>query len=263
MMMTSLDEIPNKRRDVFVGTAAALFEGGWQHAVARVLGAFHPDGARDTIDARLVRRWATGDRPIPRWVFLALVEVVERRTSAIEMQARALGTFLIRLRKEADAGVLVGVEREEAPVRNLVEDFVQGVLIAEPLRLSNRRLAIRNQITEYENILRGNGVGAEAIRSFCQAARGRVFQEITHHSPNGIPTSSAELYQDAFDELSTRSRLAIQELKDGTFQVNVSIPNGLPHVAKGDLRSIESAQEWIDSDRGNAAIKAIIAKYEK
>jgi hypothetical protein len=101
--MTTLDDIPNRQRDVFVGTAAAMFEVGWQRAVARALGPWHPDGARETIDDRLVRRWAAGERPIPTWVFRALAEMVESRTISMEIQARALSTFLIRLRKEADA----------------------------------------------------------------------------------------------------------------------------------------------------------------
>jgi len=90
-----------------------------------------------------------------------------------------------------------------------------------------------------------------------------IYQEITRNSPNGIPTEAAELFQEVFDELSVRMRLAIQELKDGTYQVNVQIPgHPLHHAAKSDFSSIEAAQGWVHSDLGNAVIRAIISKHE-
>jgi hypothetical protein len=63
---------------------------------SRTLGPWHPDGHLNEIDDRLVRRWATGERSIPNWVFAALAEIVDVR-------AGKLNAFLIRLRKEANA----------------------------------------------------------------------------------------------------------------------------------------------------------------
>src|SRR5262245_43448839 len=105
-------------------------------------------------------------------------------------------------------------------MRDLVEAFISGVTPAELTALSNRRLAIRLVITEYENMIRADGSGADdAIQSFVQLAKDRAFEEISRHSPNGISTPTAEFYQNVFEELSTRSRLSIKELKNGTFQV--------------------------------------------
>jgi hypothetical protein len=49
-------------------------------------------------------------------------------------------------------------------------------------------------------------------------------------------------------------------LKDGTSQVNLSLP-GLPHVVKDDFSSLKVAQDWIDSDAGNQIIKDVISKF--
>ena len=89
--MTNVD-VSNQRRDILVGAGSMLFGPEWQRAIARTLGRWHPDGARPSIDDRLVRRWATGERAIPSWVFGALASI-------FEAQRRELDTFLIRLRK--------------------------------------------------------------------------------------------------------------------------------------------------------------------
>src|SRR5262249_52705768 len=103
----------------------------------------------------------------------------------------------------------------DSPMRDLVEAFIGGVTPAEQAMYSNRRLAIRLVITEYENMIRAGSPGADdAIQSFVQQAKDRAFEEISRHSPNGIPTPRAEFYQDMFDELSTRSRLSIGKVKD-------------------------------------------------
>jgi hypothetical protein len=146
---------------------------------------------------------------------------------------------------------------------NLVDDFIVGVMPAEHLALSNRRLAIRKVITEYEDILRANGAGVEESRSVVQQLRDRAAQEISRHSPNRIPTTTADFFGEVRDELSRRARVSIQPLKDGTFKVDVSIPSPLPHVAKDDFPSIEAAQAWIDSDLGNAIIRDIVDKHWK
>src|SRR5262249_31345568 len=45
-------------RDLFVSAGSLLFGLEWQRPVARMLGPLHPEGGRNTIDDRLVRRWA-------------------------------------------------------------------------------------------------------------------------------------------------------------------------------------------------------------
>lgn len=81
------------RRDLLIGAGSALFGGEWQRAIARTLGPLHPGGSRDAIDDRLVRRWAAGERPIPNWVFPALVKIIDTRATELDV-------LLIRLSKE-------------------------------------------------------------------------------------------------------------------------------------------------------------------
>ena len=107
--MTNVD-VSNQRRDILVGAGSMLFGPEWQRAIARTLGRWHPDGARPSIDDRLVRRWATGERAIPSWVFGALASI-------FEAQRRELDTFLIRLRNaEREEPVGRVSEQDAAPV---------------------------------------------------------------------------------------------------------------------------------------------------
>ncbi len=140
---------------------------------------------------------------------------------------------------------------------NLVETFIEDVRMAEQLSGSNRPLAIRQKITEYEDIIVRNGAGCEEIWSVFGQAKDRAFQAITDHST----TPTADFYQEVFNELSLRCRTSIQELKNGTFQVRVHLQtHALPHVAKGDFPSRKLAQDWRDSDEGSETIEAIIAR---
>lgn len=61
----------------------AIIGRDWQRPLARILGAFHPLGARDSLDDRLVRRWASGAKPIPAWVEPALIFIAEQRVEAM------------------------------------------------------------------------------------------------------------------------------------------------------------------------------------
>lgn len=49
---------------------------GWPRAIALDLGPYHPLGARGQIDDRLVRRWISGDRPVPAWIGDALPRIL-------------------------------------------------------------------------------------------------------------------------------------------------------------------------------------------
>jgi hypothetical protein len=142
---------------------------------------------------------------------------------------------------------------------NLVEAFINDVRAAESTTHSNRTLVIRHKMTENENFVRGNGGDTEAINSFFQQAKDRAFQEISRHSPNGIPTPTAEFFQQVVDALSTRLRTFIDQAKNG-YRVKVSIPGGLPHIAKGVLPSQKAAQDWRDSDLGDTYIRKIVAR---
>lgn len=75
---------------VVVEAASLLYGEDWQRPLARGLGPMHPDGAREAIDDRLVRRWASGERPIPGWVGPALVHLLRRHASLAAKRSFAL-----------------------------------------------------------------------------------------------------------------------------------------------------------------------------
>jgi hypothetical protein len=143
---------------------------------------------------------------------------------------------------------------------NVVQTFIESMRRIEESIGSNRRLQIRKTITQYENILRSNLADAEAIRSFLRQAKDVALAEITHRSTQSIPTPTADFFDEVADSLATRILTSIEELNDGTFQVNVSVP-GLPQVVKNDFSSLKIAQDWIDSDTGNQIIKDVISKF--
>lgn len=55
----------------------ALFGVEWYRALARALGPLHPRGARESINDRLVHRWAKGERPVPAWVPEVLPQIAQ------------------------------------------------------------------------------------------------------------------------------------------------------------------------------------------
>ncbi len=67
------------RADLLRAAGEALEGRDWQRAIARALGPLHPDGSREAIDDRLVRRWAVGERSIPDWVGPALTSLLTAR----------------------------------------------------------------------------------------------------------------------------------------------------------------------------------------
>lgn len=70
--------------------AEALLGEGWQPSLARLLGEHHPDGPRDDLDLRMVRRWVTGRRPVPAWVPSALEAILKREAAGMLAAAAAL-----------------------------------------------------------------------------------------------------------------------------------------------------------------------------
>lgn len=86
----------------------------WQRPLARALGPHHPGGARSTIDDRLVRRWASGERPVPEWVRSALVGIAADAVDAQRKRLAAMeGTF---------AALASASRREEA------EEFLDAMM---------------------------------------------------------------------------------------------------------------------------------------
>ena len=77
----------------------ALHGPDWQAATARSLGPWHPAGARERLDERLVRRWVSGDRPVPGWVEASLPRMIAfgvalRRAEIAALEATAAGLGL-------------------------------------------------------------------------------------------------------------------------------------------------------------------------
>jgi hypothetical protein len=79
-----------QRRDLLIKAASVLFGPEWQRPIARTLGLLHPEGGRSTIDDRLVRRWASGERPIPDWVIPALQRAIASRAAEFSAMAGRL-----------------------------------------------------------------------------------------------------------------------------------------------------------------------------
>ena len=70
-----------------------IFGQEWQRPMSRALGPLHPDGPRESIDERLVRRWASGDREIPGWVPAAIVRVAGERAAVLRREADVMDAF--------------------------------------------------------------------------------------------------------------------------------------------------------------------------
>lgn len=67
--------------DALLLAGPALFgEWGWQRALARAL----------DVDDRLVRRWIAGDREVPAWVPVRLLELARERSDAMRELVRTL-----------------------------------------------------------------------------------------------------------------------------------------------------------------------------
>ncbi|MDE2103953.1 MAG: hypothetical protein KGL39_42345 [Patescibacteria group bacterium] len=78
------------RPEILRHIGAVLYGPDWQRALARALGEFHPGGPRRWIDDRLVRRWASYERPVPDWVGPAVATLLERHDGELRSARGAL-----------------------------------------------------------------------------------------------------------------------------------------------------------------------------
>lgn len=76
----------------------------WRRPLARVLGPLHPDGKRESIDPRLIMRWAAGERPIPEWVAPALAKLLSVRAGQYRLKATECEQLAAALRDLDDTG---------------------------------------------------------------------------------------------------------------------------------------------------------------
>ncbi|GJD87114.1 hypothetical protein BHAOGJBA_0614 [Methylobacterium hispanicum] len=95
--------------------AARIYGPDWQRPLSRGLGPLHPDGAREAIDDRLVRRWASGERPIPAWVGPALIRLLDIRASKHTAAAAACRRDAEDLRAELYPEPELDPDNELAP----------------------------------------------------------------------------------------------------------------------------------------------------
>lgn len=80
----------------------------WIKDINPMLGAYHPTGPHPSIDDRLVRRWASGARPIPAWVPDALADILDVQEVNLRADAdrkrRMLDHLGVPARKRETAG---------------------------------------------------------------------------------------------------------------------------------------------------------------
>lgn len=77
--------------EAFCKAGQVMFGDGWRsgRAFATALGPHHPEGPRESIDERLIRRWASGEREIEDWVIDALPRVLRAVANDLYVEAAA------------------------------------------------------------------------------------------------------------------------------------------------------------------------------
>lgn len=77
----------------------ALFGDEWRRKLASSLATVRPGERRgQPVDPRLVARWASGERPIPDWVDLAMEEMINGRIGVLTSHASRLAADRIERR---------------------------------------------------------------------------------------------------------------------------------------------------------------------
>ena len=90
-------------RDLMQQASSLLFGEPSARQLARALGPLHPDGARDAVDDRLVRRWAAGHREIPAWVLSGVARLLDRERLEMEAECSEMRATAAKLRVTADS----------------------------------------------------------------------------------------------------------------------------------------------------------------
>ncbi|KQP62136.1 hypothetical protein [Methylobacterium sp. Leaf112] len=84
----------------------------WKRPLAKVLGQYHPDGPRDTVDPRLPYRWSLEpdpekgklqkdqSRPIPEWVGPVLAKLLAERADDLAADAKRARALAARIKGE-------------------------------------------------------------------------------------------------------------------------------------------------------------------
>lgn len=80
--------LPMTSATVLARVGNILIGRDWQRPLARLLGQVHPAGPRETMDPRLIQRWAVGERRVPDWVIPKLSELLNARAVELREQAR-------------------------------------------------------------------------------------------------------------------------------------------------------------------------------
>ncbi len=70
----------------------------WQRPMARLLGPRHPGGIRESLDPRLIQRWASGERPVPSWVPGVLADLLTARSGQLRHAATECESLAAALR---------------------------------------------------------------------------------------------------------------------------------------------------------------------
>ena len=87
----------------------ALYGEDWQRPIARDLGPYHPREAREQLDDRLVRRWVSGERPVPAWVDTVLPKLLAAGVVRREQEIADLKRAGLELGYPDLQGVALGV----------------------------------------------------------------------------------------------------------------------------------------------------------
>jgi hypothetical protein len=74
----------------------AIYGPDWQRPIARALGPLHPR-PREALDDRLVRRWISGERPAPRWLTTALIDLLKQTAKLRRAEAAAFDELAAKL----------------------------------------------------------------------------------------------------------------------------------------------------------------------
>ncbi|WP_200931866.1 hypothetical protein [Methylobacterium sp. Leaf85] len=110
--------LPMTSTTVLARVGTILIGRDWQRPMARLLGQLHPTGPRETMDPRLIQRWAVGERRVPDWVIPKLSELLEKRATELREQAREADDLAEQLRQhgliepplsEEDADAVAGI----------------------------------------------------------------------------------------------------------------------------------------------------------